>query len=207
MVVVMMFVLPPAAASVSVASPQLSIAIDDGRTSASAGDTLTYAITVRNLGPTQVTGLQVTQSVPTGLTFGSADAAGEAKSQTVTWVVVLPPTGAAILHTTMSVTATTKELLRLATVACASLSATPPPIVCASDSDLLPAGRQAAAATTTAPQRDASSGGRGWYIGGIVLFLAAAAVLVARRRRRVRLARASRGVEEMPGTSHLKESI
>ena len=170
-------------------APQLSIAVDDGHPSAAAGDTLTYAITVRNLGSTPVTGLHVTQSVPSGLTFGSADSAGQATPGTVAWVVDLDATGTATLHTTMSVSATPKELLRLATVACASVSATAPPIVCASDSDLLPAGRQSAATkTTTRSGGHATSGARGWFIGGAIVVVAAlaVAVLVLRRRRRRR---------------------
>jgi uncharacterized repeat protein (TIGR01451 family) len=70
---------------VAAPSPPLNIAIDDGRTSVAAGDPLPYAITVRNLGSTPITGLQVSQSLPAGLTFGSADSAGQARSGTVMW--------------------------------------------------------------------------------------------------------------------------
>ena len=177
-------------------APQLSIAVDDGHPSAAAGDTLTYAITVRNLGSTPVTGLHVTQSVPSGLTFGSADSAGQATPGTVTWVVDLNATGTATVHSTMSVSATPKELLRLATVACASVFATAPPIVCASDSDLLPAGRQSAATrTTTRSGGHATSGARGWFIGGaiVVVVALAMAVLVLRRRRRATVSGAESG--------------
>ncbi|MDQ1398790.1 MAG: hypothetical protein QOK20_722 [Acidimicrobiaceae bacterium] len=190
-----------AAAAAEPPAPQLSIAVDDGHPSAAAGDTLTYAITVRNLGSTPVSGLYVTQSVPSGLTFGSADSAGQATPGTVHWVVDLSATGTATFHTTMSVSATPKELLRLATVACASASATAPPIVCASDSDLLPAGRQSAAArTTTVSGGRARSGARGWFIGGAIVVVAAVAVavLMVRRRRRATVSGAEPGAE--PGS-------
>ena len=139
-------------------APQLSIAVDDGRTSAAAGDLLSYTVTVRNLGATPLGGLHVTQSMPTGLTFGSADSAGLATADTVTWKVDLGATGTATVHSTMSLSATPKELLRLATVACVSVSPGGPPVVCASHSDLLPAGRQAAAArSATRPARASSN--------------------------------------------------
>src|SRR5664279_5692555 len=71
------------------AGPQLSIAVDNGHTSAAVGDAFTYTITVANLGTTDIPGLFMTQTVPTGLTFGSADSGGTAESDTVTWNVDL----------------------------------------------------------------------------------------------------------------------
>ncbi len=163
--------------------PQLSIAVDDGRLSAASGDTLTYTLTIRNLDSAPVSGLHVTQSMPRGLTFGSADSAGFVVADSVTWQVDLNAAASATMHTTMSVSATPKELLRLATVACAGISATAPPVVCASHSDLLPAGREAAAAATAAAsKRPASSTNYAWYIGGAAI-LAGGVVLTLRRRR------------------------
>lgn len=84
----------------------------------------------------------------------------------------------------MTVLDTLPELLRMATVACASTSAGDPPIVCASHSDQLPAGASAAAAAaeSTAPESD----GLGpWYLAlGVGLLLAALAVVLVTRRRR-----------------------
>jgi len=183
------------AATVTVAppGPQLSISVDNGRTSAAIGDRPTYTITVRNLGTTRVTGLRVTQSVPTGLKLRSADSAGTLKSGMVSWRLNLKATSKATLHTTMTVSPTPKELLRLATVACASVSAKAPPIVCATHSDQLPAGAAAQAAGKT---RAAGATGPGsatgtttartrWYVagglGGMVMLIGALA-LMARRR-------------------------
>jgi uncharacterized repeat protein (TIGR01451 family) len=50
--------------------PQLSIAVDNGHTSTTAGETLDSAITIRNLGSTEVIDLMVTQTMPAGLVFG-----------------------------------------------------------------------------------------------------------------------------------------
>ena len=157
-------------------APQLSIAVDNGRTSAAAGDTLDYAITIRNLGTTDVVGLTVTQSMPAGLSLEAADSAGTKQAGGVGWTIDLATAGEAVLHSTMAVTDTPPELLRLATVACASLT-DGQPIVCASHSDQLPAGASAEAA---AP----SSGLLQWYAaGGIAVVLIAVSVVVVVRRR------------------------
>jgi uncharacterized repeat protein (TIGR01451 family) len=178
-------------ATVTVAppTPQLSIAVDNGRTSAAVGDTPTYTITVRNLGTTQVTGLLVTQSVPTGLKVRSADSTGVAKAGMVSWRLDLEASGKVTVHTAMTVAKTPKDLLRLATVACASVSDKGPPIVCATDSDQLPAGASAQVSKASAAPASgppvATSKGRDWAyaaggLGGIVLLMG---VLIARRRK------------------------
>jgi uncharacterized repeat protein (TIGR01451 family) len=172
-------------------APQLSIAVDNGRASAAVGDISTYTVTVRNLGTTQVAGLQVTQSVPTGLNFKSADSGGIAKAGTVSWRLNLKATSKATLHTTMSVSTTPKELLRLASVACASASTKGPPIVCATDSDQLPAGAAAQVSKANAALGSrpiVTSTSRNWWyaagrLGGLVLVMGAFVALSLRRRR------------------------
>jgi len=178
-----------AAAAGAPASPQLSIAIDNGRKSATSGDTLDYVITVQNLGTADVDGLLIAQSLPSGLDFGTADAGGTADASEVTWNLDLKATTTATFHTTMTVTATPAELLRLASVVCASASADGPPIVCAAHSDQLPAGAAAEAAAATALAGDATTPASGisswWYLGGgigVVVVVAALAVLLVRRR-------------------------
>lgn len=170
------------------AAPQLSIAVDDGHTSADTGATLTYTVTVRNLGTTEVTGLAVTQTMPAGLKLDSSSPAGVPGAGEVGWRTDLKATGAATFHSTMTVSKTPADLLRLATVACASTSTTGPPIVCASHSDQLPAG--ASAAAREAGTRSASSGGQSrWYlIGGAVLLIVAASLILWFRRRKLRQA-------------------
>jgi uncharacterized repeat protein (TIGR01451 family) len=171
--------------------PQLSIAVDNGHTSAAAGDSLDSAITVRNLGSTEVIGLLVTQTMPDGLAFESADADGVAGPEGVSWTVDLAPTAEAVVRSTMTVSDTPPELLRLATVVCAALPGDGPPIVCASDSDQLPAGAAAEAAAAAAEDSAAASSAVAvqlrWYlVGGAVLVVAAVAVLLLMRRRRMR---------------------
>jgi uncharacterized repeat protein (TIGR01451 family) len=175
----------PAGSSQAPAGPQLSIAIDNGRTSTSAGDTPTYTITVRNLGTTDVDGLEVTQSVPPGLRFESADPAATAQTGSVGWTLDLKAAGAATFHTTMTVLQTPAELLRLATVACARTSADGPPIVCASHSDQLPAGANAQAGRAASGPAAPSPGPNRWYLaGGAVLAVAALALAALMLRRR-----------------------
>jgi uncharacterized repeat protein (TIGR01451 family) len=106
-----------ATAETNTSDPRLSIAVDNGQTSAAVGDTAQYTITVRNLGTEDVKGLGVTQSVPTGLTFGSADTSGTAQAQGVSWPLDLKAGGEAVFHSAMTVSETPSELLRLATVA------------------------------------------------------------------------------------------
>jgi uncharacterized repeat protein (TIGR01451 family) len=179
----------PSPTSSPAGGPQLSIAVDDLRTSVSSGDQLTYATTVTNLGLSRVRGLALTQTVPAGLTFGSADSHGAAGAGTVRWTVTLAPSAKVVVHTTMTVTATPKDLLRLATVACATTAPTAAPIVCASDSDQLPAGAAAASATAT-PAATSSSHAVGWVVvSGIVVLLALATAFVVARRRASRAAR------------------
>ena len=172
-------------------APQLSIAVDNGHTSAAVGDAFTYTITVANLGTTDIPGLVVTQTMPTGLTFGSADSGGTAESDSVTWNVDLKATDTSTFHTTMSVVPTPADLLRLATVACASLSPGGSPIVCASHSDQLPAGAaaessQAAAAADTAAAPPTGPGLSWWWIGGgiglVIVAALAMGIIILRNR-------------------------
>jgi uncharacterized repeat protein (TIGR01451 family) len=173
------------AAPTARAKPQLSIAVDNGKKSVRSGDTVHYTVTVKNLGAGEVDALRVTQSLPAGLTFVSADANGTANKTEVVWRVDLKPAATTSLRTTMKVVDTPKTLLRLATVACAGLSATSP-VVCATHSDQLPAGAAAQAAA-----RDVASSGSddhdGWWIaGGSAAVLGGVALGVAATRRRRR---------------------
>ncbi len=173
------------------ATPQLRIAIDDGHTTVAPGDQLAYTLTIENLGTTDVSALQVTQTVPTGLTFVSADASGASRPGTVAWNVDLKASATATLHSAMAVSATPPDLLRLASVACASASATGPPVVCATHSDQLPAGAAAAAsaastadAASTAAVANEASHTSWWLLGlllAIVCALVAAVVIFGRR--------------------------
>jgi len=167
------------------ATPQLSIAVDNGHTTTSAGATLTYTITVHNLGATDVPGLMVSQTVPIGLEPGSSAAATTTESGDLNWDLDLKASGVATFRSTMTVVDTPPELLRLATVACASSAGGGPPIVCATHSDELPAG---AAAASAAAAPGASSSTYGWWYlaGGIALAALALAMFLIHRRRVMR---------------------
>ncbi|MCW2495752.1 hypothetical protein [Jatrophihabitans sp.] len=176
----------PASAHALAAGPQLSVSVSDGRASAASGDRLSYAIRLTNLGQKRVGSLVVTQTVPTGLHFTSQAPPGTARPGTVTWTSTLAPSASNAFHTTMAVTATPAQLLRLATVVCVSASAKAAPIVCASDSDQLPAG--AAAQASRAPREDAATSRAAasaapWYWGGGVAVLLVLSWLVLRRVR------------------------
>jgi uncharacterized repeat protein (TIGR01451 family) len=168
--------------------PQLSIAIDDGHTSTAAGDSLTYAIVVKNLSSSAADGLHVTQTMPAGLTYVSADAGGALQGDKVSWNLTIGGSGEATLHTTASLGSTPSEVLRLAPVACASASVDGPPIVCASHSDQLPAGAAADSAKQAAPAAAESASSRpGWVFGItallVIVAIAALGAAVVRRRR------------------------
>jgi uncharacterized repeat protein (TIGR01451 family) len=160
--------------------PQLSITIDDGRTTATAGTRLTYTITVQNLSGTDITGLGVTQSVPPGSALELADSSGGVQAGYVRWSVNLGATVKTALHSTVAVYDTSPDLLRLTSVACAGTAADAPPIVCATHSDQLPVG---AAAHTATSAGTAAHAGRWYLIGGLVMLSVAAlmALLLCRR--------------------------
>lgn len=167
-------------------APQLSIAIANAETSVSVGDPLSYTITVKNLGSTAVRGLRVTQTMPPGLEFKSADAKGVAGKAQVRWKVDLKASGTSRLHSAMKVSKTPKQVLRLASVACGIAAGGKAPIVCATNSARLPAGAAAeAAAAVQAGAGAPSSGPRSWIGGliGVAVVAAGAGVFLVRRRR------------------------
>lgn len=171
--------------------PQLSIAVDNGRTSAAPGDKLSYVITLTNVGAKDVSDLWVTQSLPTGTSLLAADAAGDKLPGVVQWKVDLKATKQATFRTSIKLADTPEEVLRLASVVCAKVSAKAAPVVCASDSDLLPAG---AAAAKTAQQVGTEPPDRtAWYAaGGVALTALLSTLLVLRFRRRTPVSEPSR---------------
>jgi uncharacterized repeat protein (TIGR01451 family) len=173
------------AAQADTPEPQLSIAVDNGSTAARSGDKLGYTITVTNLGTRKVRDLRVSQTVPAGASVVSADADGDEAKGTIRWKVDLAAADTITMHTAMTLGGTPDSALRLATVACAQVSAKGPALVCASDSDQLPAGAAVErAAADAVPAAGGWLDGRApWYAGGAVAVLAAAgAALLVRRR-------------------------
>ncbi len=187
----------PAVATPAAHGPQLRIAVDDGRRSAAVGDSLAYTISVDNLGVQPVKGLMVTQTIPAGVQFHSARPDVSARRGSLTWHVDLGVAGKATMHSVMSLRPTPRQLLRLATVVCATLSPAGAPIVCASHSDELAAGAaetSAAGAAVAAQQRagahtSTAFAQRWWYAGGgfLVVAVAISLFVVRDRRRRVRI--------------------
>jgi uncharacterized repeat protein (TIGR01451 family) len=184
----------PAQAEAKAKAPQLSITVDDGRTDAGAADSLRYTVTITNLGADRVRDLHLSQTVPAGSSFDSADHGGRVRKGTIGWTVDL---GAGRTTTVTSSLAVDRdlppELLRLATVACASTSATAAPVVCASDSDLLPAGASAEVQQRQLDEAGVGAARPAWVLpaglGSGALLLVAALVLGGRAvgRRRVGL--------------------
>ncbi|GAA1427309.1 hypothetical protein GCM10009616_04140 [Microlunatus lacustris] len=167
------------------APPQLSIAVDNGSDRAASGDELSYVITLTNVGTEDVSDLLVTQSLPPGTSLISADADGEKKKEGVEWEVDLEANEKTTFKTNVELADTPAEVLRLAIVACAKVSAKAAPVVCASDSDLLPAGEEAAKAEAAMTTETGVVDRRVWYLAaGTVLAAGLASLLVLRLRRR-----------------------
>lgn len=168
------------------AAPQLSITITDGQESTSAGSQVSYSVSVQNLGSSDASTLTITQSLPDGVSFVSADSAGTLDGSTISWEVNLKAAETTSLSSVVAVGETPADLLRLATTVCAAASTAAAPIVCASDSDLLPAGAQASVEAA-----EGDSGSRQWAAWAVpalialtVLLIAAAASLIVRHRKR-----------------------
>jgi len=165
--------------------PQLSIAVDNGLDNAASGDELGYVITLTNVGTEDVDDLLVNQSLPPGTSLVSADAKGEEKSGSVEWEVDLKAAKKATFKTSLKLGDTSPEVLRLASVACAKVSAKAAPVVCASDSDILPAGEEAAKAEAAMTAENGISNRTVWYVAaGTVLAVGLTTPLVLRLRKR-----------------------
>jgi len=162
--------------------PRLSIAVDNGHSLVVAGDLLEYTVSVRNLGDADITGLVVTQSVPSDLELDSSDSGGVVLPDGVRWKVDLKAYGESIFHSSMTVKEASADRLRLATVACAGVFSEGSPLVCASHSDQLPADP----ATDKARSASGEPGSGWWYVGGGIavgaVVLASLAALVLRGR-------------------------
>lgn len=177
-------------ASADARTPQLSIAVDDGRGEVERGATLTYRVTLTNLGGSRLRDLAVSQTLPPGTTLVSASKGGKTGEDGVRWSVDLPAAGSVSLESRVTVEdEPPADLLRLATVVCARTSPKAAPTVCGSDSDQLPAG---AAAAEQQRQLDAAgpTGVPGWLLpvglGAVGVVLVAVLVPLAARTLPVR---------------------
>lgn len=79
--------LTSAPVQIGLGEPRLTISKSADKTLASPGDTINYSITYSNDSPVSVTGVTITDPVPTGLTFVSAAGGGSYDSSTgiITW--------------------------------------------------------------------------------------------------------------------------
>ena len=135
--------------------PGLTISVTDGRAAATAGDRLTYTVSVRDTGIAAAPHLKITQTLSPGLEFLSASGNGVATAGQVAWHASLPAGGTQTFRVTALVTQTPARELRLAAVACVVLPDGSPPVVCAAHLDQLPAA--AAEPAARGPPRPAAT--------------------------------------------------
>src|SRR5436190_1755289 len=81
----------------------LSITKSDSPDPVTAGNNLSYTITVTNGGPSFARSVQVTDPVPAGTSFVSADNSGSNVAGTVTWNLGDLPAGTTVLHMVVKV--------------------------------------------------------------------------------------------------------
>jgi uncharacterized repeat protein (TIGR01451 family)/fimbrial isopeptide formation D2 family protein len=95
------------------ATPDLTVTKTDGQETALVGETLTYVLTVGNVGDQDATGVLVTDLLPEGTSFVSASDGGTAAAGEVTWPTFSLASGAS---TTRTVTVTVDDPLPAETV-------------------------------------------------------------------------------------------
>lgn len=179
---------PPAPAA---SGPQLSIEVTDGRSSVEEGDQVTYTVQLHNIGRHIVRRLRLVQTLPAGLKLISASRRPATRPGSLTWQISLPAGHTESFRVTGRVGHTPGQLLRLATVVCASAGPSARPIVCGAHSDELPAGAVAAAQAGRAAASAASEHTRMEVLrpaaaGLVLLLIISVTWLLIRRRRRVR---------------------
>jgi uncharacterized repeat protein (TIGR01451 family) len=177
---------PPAP---SASGPQLSIAVTDGRTSVQDGDQVTYTVQLHNIGRHSARRLRLVQTLPAGLKLISATRRPATRPGSLTWRVSLAAGHTGTFRVTGRVGHTPGQLLRLATVVCASAGPSARPIVCGAHSDELPAGAVAAAQASRSTASAASERTRMDVLRpvaaglGLLLMISVTWLLIRRRRR------------------------
>jgi uncharacterized repeat protein (TIGR01451 family) len=181
----------PAASARLPRVPGLRISIGDGRTTAQAGDRLTYTVLVQNSGARRTPPLKITQTLSPGLRFVSASRHGVARAGSITWNADLAAGGKDMFRLQAQVTRSAARQSRLAAVACAALAGSRTPIVCAAHLDRLPgapAAAQGRRAATPAARTLPS-----YAVGVLAVLAAAVLVIFAGLRVRVRVRRRRAG--------------
>ncbi len=157
----------------------LSISIDNSHDQVHGGDELAYKISVRNTGSSDVDGLRITQSIPSGVRVVTAEQDGQATSTSVQWTKVVPAGKEITLANHVVFDAAPEGTARLASSVCAYRDGETRPVVCSTDSDQLAA---------SAPTPAASS--LPWWPLVVVVAVVAVVVVVWRLRRRKTVRRA-----------------
>jgi uncharacterized repeat protein (TIGR01451 family) len=178
-----------AAAAPSPRTPALSISVTDGRAAATAGDRLTYTVSVRDSGIAAAPQLKITQTLSPGLEFVSASGNGVARAGQVAWHASLPAGGTRTFQVSAQVTQTAARELRLAAVACVTQPGSSRPVICAAHLDRLPAAAAAAAAAAEPAAGSGSSRSNLVVYAGAGLAVLAAGLLTVIAGRRIRMRR------------------
>ena len=106
--------------------PELAVTVSDGRTTARAGEVLSYLVTVRDTGAVAAPHLTVTRTVSPGLRFISASDGGVETGGRVSSPAGLAAGGSRTFRLVARVVKTQATLLRLAAVACVALPGSRP---------------------------------------------------------------------------------
>jgi len=162
---------------------------------------VTYTVQLHNIGRHSVRRLRLVQTLPASLKLISASRRPATRPGSLTWRISLPAGHTERFRVTGRVGRTPGQLLRLATVVCASAGSSTRPIVCGAHSDELPAGAVAAAQAGRATASPASQRTRMEVLRpaaaglGLLLMISVTWLLIRRRRRLSRIG------SEQPGPS------
>ena len=162
---------------------------------------MTYTVQLHNIGRHSVRRLRLVQTLPASLKLISASRRPATRPGSLTWRISLPAGHTERFRVTGRVGRTPGQLLRLATVVCASAGSSTRPIVCGAHSDELPAGAVAAAQAGRATASPASQRTRMEVLRpaaarlGLLLMISVTWLLIRRRRRLSRIG------SEQPGPS------
>ncbi|MBB4930785.1 putative repeat protein (TIGR01451 family) [Lipingzhangella halophila] len=119
--------------------PALSIDLNGEANRLAAGEEIEYTLSLANDGDHAVRGATLSQSLPEQLEVVSAGDAAEQSDGFVGWEVNLAPGEAVQRELRVRVGEDAGDEWRLATTACAQITAQSPPVVCATDASLLDA--------------------------------------------------------------------
>lgn len=156
--------------------PALSIKVDDGVVKTKNRQVHTYQVLLRNLGPVDLAGMTLVETLPPGMSALSATGGGAVRGADVSWTVDLPA-GQSLTRTVRARVDKLPSGHGLAATACALLADSTVPVVCSTDMDRLPSKAELA---------DAAGMPRTTLYGGIAaaLVLAGGTVWFVLRRRR-----------------------